>query len=263
MNGKAVLPMAVASELMCQAAVSNNPGLEFVGYNEMKLLKGVVLNNESELLKVFASQAELQPDGTYISHAEIRTDGVKWEHTNAKADIILAPKGLTRKSPDAVVVDSNKTYSRSVEEAYKECLFHGEFLQAITEFMGWSEKGMVAISDTSKPVEEWFLNSRFTNWQSDPLMIDAAYQLMILWTTEVLGAPSLPNYANSYRQYVKSLDCQPVIISAKAAPKGSSAATADIQFRNQDGKVLAEIKGYECAVSAKLTEAFKNRIIGA
>ncbi len=263
MNGKAVLPMAVASELMCQAAIANNPELEFFGYSDMKLLKGVVLEKESELLKVFASKAEPQTDGTYISHAEIRTDGAKWEHTNAKADIVLTPKSFSKKSPEAVMIKYNHTYSRSIEDAYKECLFHGEFLQAITEVNGWSEEGMVAISDTSKPVEEWFANSRFTSWQSDPLMVDAAYQLMILWTTEVFGAPSLPNYASSYRQYIKSFNGQPVIISAKASKKGSSAATADIQFRNVDGNVLAEIKGYECAVSANLKEAFKNRTIGA
>ena len=61
MNSKAVLPMAVASELMCQAAIANNPELEFFGYSDMKLLKGVVLDKESELLKVFARIGEIIP----------------------------------------------------------------------------------------------------------------------------------------------------------------------------------------------------------
>ena len=254
-----MLPMAVAAELMCQGAVAVNPGMEFAGYDEMRILKGIVLDKESVILNIYASPAEPVGDGTYKSIAEIKSDGSKMQNLNAKAEIILAPKSLVRKSPEPQKVNFGKEYGRSMEQAYEECLFHGEFLQALTDVTGWSEEGIAAISNTSKPVEEWFAKPLFSNWQSDPLMIDAAYQLMILWTKEVFNAPSLPNYAKSYRQYVKSFNEKPVIITAKASKKGSSSATANIDFTNAYGKVLARIEGYECTINSALEKAFKNR----
>ena len=262
MNGKAVLPVAVAAELLSQAAVAVNSGLEFVGYDEMRLQKGVVLESDSQILHLYSEKAELQEDGTYKAIAELRTDGVKWQHVNAKAEIILAPKGFALKVPEVQKVDISQKYNRNIKEAYSECLFHGEFLQALTEIKGWSNDGMVAVSKTSKPLVDWFKEPMFTNWQSDPLMIDSAYQLMILWTTEALGAPSLPNYAKSYRQFIKSFDGQEVTISAKAAKKSTSSAIATIEFITNDGKVAAIIDGYECTINSALTNAFKKRVLG-
>ena len=262
MNGKAVLPVAVAAELLSQAAVAVNPGLTFVGYDEMRLQKGVVLDKDSQILHLYSETAELQPDGTYKAIAELRTDGAKWQHVNAKAEIILAPKGFALKVPEVQKVDISKKYNHSIKEAYSQCLFHGEFLQALRQVKGWSNDGMVAVSKTSKPLADWFKEPMFTNWQSDPLMIDAAYQLMILWTTEALGAPSLPNYAKSYRQFIKSFDGQEVTISAKAAKKSTSSAIATIEFITKDGNVAAIIDGYECTINAALANAFKQRGLG-
>lgn len=262
MNGKAVLPMAIAAELMCQAAISTNPGLKFVGYDEMRIQKGIVLESDSLTLGVYTAIPQIIEKGLYKVPVEIRTDGAKWQHVNAKADIMLADNDYAVKSPEPQPVDTGNSYAHTVEEAYKNYLFHGEFLQALTSIKGWSAEGIAATSKTSLPVEKWFENSKFSNWQSDPLMIDAAYQLMILWTTEVFGAPSLPNFAKSYRQFVKDLDSQQVTISAKASKKGTSAATAEIEFITCDGKVAAKIEGYECTINAALSNAFKNNSLG-
>ena len=262
MNGNAVLPMAVAAELLSQAAVAINPGLEFIGYDEMRIQKGVVLASDSVKLSLYAEKAESNSDGTFKALAEIRTDGTKWQHVNAKAEIILAPKNYSAKTPEVQKVDISHKYNRSISEAYDQCLFHGEFLQALTHINGWSADGIEAISKTSKPLAEWFKEPKFVNWQSDPLMIDSAYQLMILWTIEALGAPSLPNFAKKYRQYVKSFNGQEVTISAKACKKGTSAATATIEFITSNGEVAAIIEGYECTINAALSNAFKNRNLG-
>ena len=254
--------MAVATELMCQSAIANNPGLEFVGYNEMRIQKGVVLDSDSVMLSLYASKAQEVEKGLFKVFAEIRTDEAKWQQVNAKAEIMLANKEYSASAPDVQKVDIGRKYEHSMEEAYSKYLFHGKFLQAITAIEGWSSEGMVGISKTSLPVKEWFQSPPFNKWLSDPLMTDSAYQLMILWTTEALGAPSLPNYARSYKQFVKDFNGQSVTISAKTAKKGSSSVTADIEFITSDGKVAAVIEGYECTISTALVNAFKNNSLG-
>lgn len=262
MNGSAVLPMAVAAELMAQAAVSANPGMKFIGYDDMRIQKGVVMSSESIKLTLTAAEPESRDDGTISVQCEICSDGPKFKLTNAKAQIILADNAYKTKSPEAESIDVAKKYPFTMKEVYDKCLFHGEFLQAIKSVEGWSETGIKALSKTSKPVEDWSTRPSFTSWQSDPLMIDAAYQLMILWTEEACGAPSLPSYAKSYRQYIKSFESQDVTISAKAAKKGSSMATAEIDFITSDGKVAARLEGYECTINEALHKAFAERNLG-
>jgi hypothetical protein len=102
------------------------------------------------------------------------------------------------------------------------------------------------------------------SWCSDPLAIDAAYQLMILWTTQACGAPSLPSFARKYRQFVSSFNACDVVLVARTRKLGSSMATADIDFVDAQGKLIARIEGYECTLNENLKSAFKLRkVIGA
>jgi hypothetical protein len=97
------------------------------------------------------------------------------------------------------------------------------------------------------------------SWYSNPLAEDAAYQLMILWTTQTFGLPSLPGYARSYRQFVDNFPGNEVRIVARASRNGSMMASADIDFVDLQGRVLARIEGYECTMNENLKNAFRRR----
>ena len=47
--GQAVLPMALMIEWMAHAAMHDNPGLKFSGFDDLKVLKGVILDAEQEV----------------------------------------------------------------------------------------------------------------------------------------------------------------------------------------------------------------------
>ena len=46
--------------------------------------------------------------------------------------------------------------------------------------------------------------SRSSQWLADPLALDVAFQLGIVWSQEQLGMPALPTHVRSYRQYRRS-----------------------------------------------------------
>jgi len=56
MNGDAVLPMAVTTEMLIHTAVMQNPGLQFIGYDEMRILKGVVLQNGTKKIEFYSAK---------------------------------------------------------------------------------------------------------------------------------------------------------------------------------------------------------------
>jgi len=262
LNGDPVLPMAVAAELMSQAAVMRNPGLQFAGYDEMRILKGVVLKGQQVTLGLHASKPERSTEGYRVS-CEIRTTVNGREMINARADVLLVD-ALPAKAPLPEKTDARMVYPDSINEAYASHLFHGEFFKSLTAVEGWSEHGIIAVSRSSQPPAAWFASPMFNNWCSDPLAIDAAYQLLILWTTQACGAPSLPGFARRYRQYVSSFDGRDVVIVARTRRLGSMQAAADIDFVDAQGRLIARLDGYECTLNENLSNAFKLRkVIGA
>ena len=49
--------------------------------------------------------------------------------------------------------------------------------------------------------EKWMADPLRSRWLSDPLILDSAFQMAIIWCFENRGAVSLPAYSASYRQY--------------------------------------------------------------
>jgi len=262
LNGDPVLPMAMAAELMAQGAQQSNPGLQFAGYDEMRILKGVVLKNPQVTLGIFASRPEKLAEG-YLINCEIRTTVSGKEIVNARSAVILTDK-LPTSAPAPVKADARLVYPDSINEAYNQHLFHGQFFKSITAVEGWSENGIIAVCKSSMPPAAWFARPPQPSWCSDPLAIDAAYQLMILWTTQACGMPSLPGFARRYRQYVPSFKGSDVVLVARTRRQGAMMAAADIDFVDAAGKLIARLEGYECTLNDNLRNAFKLRtMIGA
>ncbi len=258
MNGDAVLPMAVTAEMLVHTAIMQNPGLQFVGYDEMRVLKGVVLQNGTKKIEFYSAKPVKSGD-QFIVATEIRSDLNGRQIVNARAEVILAEK-LPQIAPAPLPCDCHLVYPNSVNEAYQKDLFHGDFFKAIESVEGWSDHGIAARSRAALPPENWSGDTLCTRWYSDPMAVDAAYQLMILWTCQSAGAPSLPGYAAHYRQYCRNFP-EKVLIRANTRRIGAQIAGADIDFIDDQGVVLARIEGYECVINEALRQAFKLRSV--
>ena len=94
-------------------------------------------------------------------------------------------------------------------------------------------------------------------WIADPLALDSAFQMMILWSSAHRGGPSLPSALGRYRQFVSSFPktgCRAVIGVALGI---SAIAVASIQFLDQQGNLLASAEDCEFVVDAGLRDAFR------
>jgi hypothetical protein len=153
------------------------------------------------------------------------------------------------------------TYEHSIDEVYRDILFHGEFLKAIESVDGISEDGLVATLVGGRKPSEWMENPPRSDWLGDPLIMDGAFQLMILWTRKNANLLSLPNYVGRYRQYVSDFPTGTSGIVIRARRKGVASAGADMEFLDERGRLLATIEDYECTMSPSLDGAFKARSV--
>jgi hypothetical protein len=95
-------------------------------------------------------------------------------------------------------------------------------------------------------------------WLTDPLVMDSAFQLMILWSFERSGSGSLPSFAGCYRQFQDSFPRDGAHIVIRVTSERDHGATADIEFLDRSsGKLIARLEDYECVIDPSLQKAFR------
>jgi hypothetical protein len=257
-DGKAVLPMAMIVEWLAHGALHGNPGFRFHGFNNLRICKGVVFDQDSACdLHIMAGRAEKQ-DSLYFVPVELTSTASEGRTLlHARAEIVLATK-----LPEGIrsIVDQPSTpYVPNSAGVYdRERLFHGPALQGIEQVGGCSPKGISALIKSAPKPESWLKTPLRSNWLTDPLVVDSAFQLMILWSFERFGAGSLPSFAGRYRQFQDSFPREGAQIVIRVTSEREHGASADMEFLDRNsGKLIARLEDYECVIDPSLQRAFR------
>jgi hypothetical protein len=176
---------------------------------------------------------------------------------HASAEIVLAtrlPEGI-RSIPDLPAVPyephNGKLYDR-------QRLFHGPDLHGIERVDACSRKGISAAVKTAPPPSSWISHPLRSNWLTDPLTIDSAFQLMILWSFDRFAAGSLPCFAGRYRQFADAFPRDGAQVLVRVTSERPHGATADMEFLDRHtGKLIARLEEYECIIDPSLEKAFQ------
>ena len=267
-NGRAVLPAALMVEWLAQAALHGNPGMAFHGLDNFKVLKGIVLEAGQSVTVSLRSAPSARRGSLHVVPVRMTSRPVKKSKgskgigsviLHAQADVLLTTENLPA-APEQAVVDIR---GGGFADAYAlGVLFHGVALQGIERVEGIAERGVAALLKAASAPIKWMTNPLRGTWIADPLALDSAFQMMILWSTAHRGAPSLPSALASYRQFVSVFPkggCRAVIAVALGI---SSIAVATIQFFDRQGNLLASAEGCEFVMDAALRDAFRLNRLG-
>jgi len=251
-NGKAVVPAALMAEYMCQTAVVAN--LNFAGLKEFKVFKGIVLDFDKEVRMTIFASAPTKTENGFERVCEIysKNTGGK-EFLNARAIVVLTDHVSTT----AITSQLNRPTEKHLNAIYPETLFHGPLLQCIESVYGCSKQGIAGQVLGSSTPTKWLKAPLTQSWIIDPLAMDAAFQLMILWSNQELGMKSLPTSFENYQQF-KSFPESGCEVRMSVTSNTPNKAIADMEFLDADGQVIAVMDGYEATVDSKLSAAFAN-----
>jgi hypothetical protein len=260
LDGKPVVPFAIMAEWFGHAAMRQNPGFSFCGIDDMRLLSGIKLQkDEKKIIRMIPE--ETRQNGAFLEAGFELVNGVqggkKTVYSKAKAILsstIDAPPPFTR--PERI---NESIYSKSVDESYDTILFHGSLLKGIKKIIGYSQQGMIAELSTSPSPEMWIKDPYRQRWITDPLAIDAAFQMAILWCHETTGLVSLPSYSAGYRQYREEFPSQGVTVLLEVKELTDHKMKGDFTFLDSDDTIVAAITGYEAIMDASLRKAFQKK----
>ena len=258
--GRPVLPLALTLEWLAHGALHENAGLKFHGCDDLRVLHGVVLDEDAPpTLRVLAGKAA-KKEGFYRTPVELRgVRGDGRETLYARAEIVLAtelPAGSA-----APPVAARPLHSFTPEEIYRRVLFHGPDMQCMESVEACDDRGVVARLRAAPIPAEWVRRPLRQKWIADPLVVDGAFQMMILWSVAHSGVAGLPCYVARYRQYRRAFPAEGARVSLEIVKATDLHALGDLDFLAVDGQVIARMEGAECTLDVGLERAYRrNRL---
>jgi NAD(P)-dependent dehydrogenase (short-subunit alcohol dehydrogenase family) len=260
-GSKAVLPFVLHVEWMAHAAMHGNPGLKFHGFDDLRIFQGVQVEEATPAQVRVLSGKAVRRDGLFVVPVEIRGTRKGKEVTHSRGDIVLVDR-----LPDAPVAGGppeTGPFSYSPDEVYDEILFHGPDLRAIDRVDGMSGAGLVAFVRTAPPPASWMDAPLRAAWLADPLALDAAFQLLSVWSYQKHRAVSLPCFAGRYRQYRRQFPSDGILATARITHDSGATARADVEFADADGRLVASLTDVEHVIDPSLNDAFRRGRLAA
>jgi hypothetical protein len=145
----------------------------------------VALDEEERALRILAAPAG---DGALdVALIAGSSDRPSYQATVALASAFPAPP-LEPPAP----VDELAPFPLTVADAYRDLLFHGPLFQGVEAIDGIGPRGAVAQLRASSPTDCLHGAGPGTGWILDPVLIDCALQLQVLWARVQWDITPLP-----------------------------------------------------------------------
>ncbi|MDY6853740.1 MAG: SDR family NAD(P)-dependent oxidoreductase [Thermodesulfobacteriota bacterium] len=246
-----VVPAAAALEMMSEAADHLYPEWTVVETCDFHLLKGIELNEGNKELHLIVSPPLYSSNGGFQVNAAIQTMQKKdmpLVHYRAVLNLKhRLPVGFNQ----APILHTEKNLS--VTKAYDEWLFHGPRFQVIEEIGGLSDTGAKALLRTTSPTQ-WLINieSNHKKWIFDPIIIDAAAQMALLWARSFRNESALPSRFGRVVRYCKTLPERVCMNFERIESEDPHLVRANVYFSDANHNVVLLIENMECISSARL-----------
>ncbi len=249
LDGKPVLPASMAMELMAEVAVQVCPELEIVRIRDFRTLKGVVVQGSDMLIRVAAEAKGVFQQSKQMDVSISNNEDQKQLYYSATIE--FGDKVPVHSIPSLVDIKATHPFQMTVQKAYRQWLFHGPTLQGIQEVKGVGIDGIRAWLTPSSPGSCFSENSK-GSWLIDPVIIDCAFQLVILWSRMHRDMTSLPSFFKTYTRLAplsgKKIECHVNVLPGSEG----NIIHSNIAFLDDKGNLLGIMEGVESTCSKSL-----------
>ncbi len=250
LDGRAVLPLAVATELMAEAAQATWPDLTVTAVRNLQLLKGIVVEGAPvPLLVTVRAPVHRRDDLTTEAEVEIATPGLV-PPRRYRALVELAPR-LAEAAPFTPPAEALSPLPVSLAEAYRRWTFHGPLFQRLTGLDGIGPNSMRGAVHSSSGASGVTGVARAA-WLIDPFVFDAALQLLLMWSRAQNDKTALPSRFQAFRRYGGLSDTSLTCYVQVESTAGGHALRSDVHFVDAGGHVVGVLEGMEASCTAAL-----------
>ncbi len=207
-NGLPVLPMAVAAELMAEAALFMHPECSLLELQNLDIPQGIIFDSGARDLYLHLDELSSDSDAKLKVQIGLLANP-KAARKNFVCTAVLAPQAskLSHKPHDYFGLKYKKrqfkeaeTRQPGVDFIYDNWLFHGPLFQGIELVESIGQNG---ISGNLKAcaIEKCLKESGKDSWLLDPMLLDSAMQLAGVWARHYMDITVLPTGFQSLKVF--------------------------------------------------------------
>lgn len=245
-DGVPVMPMAMALELMTEAAHSLYPKCSVNSISKMEIPAGIVFDSVKDIyVNVQLQEATAQKVKMNVS---VQT-GEKFKRAHFKATLELTTN-IVLASPSSEIPLSYKIPSFSMpvsavpsaSEIYERIMFHGRLFQGITNVSAMGANG-IAGDITPTKLNELVAKPGDNAWVVNPILLDSSMQLAGVWARHFMDLTVLPAGFESLH-LLSAIEGEKfhAIVAVPPDTRGME-ILCDLGVYSEDGKLLLFIKG--------------------
>ena len=256
LDGRPVMPMAMVLELFAESASLVRPDLTVTAVRDLRVLRGISFERGSQTARVIASGlTETQA----VVRVKMRAEIGEHRHVHDTAEVELGPEGVVPASYSPLQLTNPRPLPMSIADAYEQWLFHGPLFAGIAEVEALGDNGIIATLSPSTP-KRCLAESPKGHWLIDPVMVDSALQLIILWARTYLDMTPLPARLTCYHRYARPVAGQVRCEASVRHVAGTPVIHADFRFIDAAGKLFGWLEGLEGTCSKALNRLAATRV---
>jgi NAD(P)-dependent dehydrogenase (short-subunit alcohol dehydrogenase family) len=255
-DGVPVMPMAMAVELLMEAAQSAYPGYSAETVYDLDIPSGIVFEGSSKMITVSTELKTRSESGMTV--AAVLGIGAPMKRSNFKATVKLVQDNCSL-SPLSEIpqwisakIDPSKEHLKveaplvtpppSVEKIYAEWFFHGPMFQGITEITTLGKSGVYGTVASSQPAR-CLAETSGESWTIDPLLLDSSMQLAGTWARHHLEITVLPTGFKALHKFARAYTDKLYVRVFVSQNASAIELTCDLAVYNEDGTLAFVIEG--------------------
>ncbi len=244
LDGLPVLPMAMAMELMAEAAAYRYPDLHLKAVSDLKVYRGIILKNGHELVRIAATPLIKSED--HVALKVVIRDPDKEGRLFYEARVEMGRDPVVFRPHVGLDLTEPAPFAITLADAYRQYMFHGPLWQGVEEIQAMGKDGIIGRLRGCAPKSFMQGAPDQARWLIDPLIIDGGLQLVGFWLRTQLNTTALPSQLKKYTQYCPAPQSGTLRCEVRfTAPDNKGIKLADLYFVKPDHRLFAMIRGLE------------------
>jgi len=236
-KGKIVVPVALVTEWLLQAAALARPEATLRALRDVQVMKAVFVHEDAAQPTLLELTTRPRADGA----VEIRIA----DPASGKAHYAaIADYGVGTTARVALPAQNGagwRDFSFDAAGAYDGRLFHGKEFQVIRELGTWSRDAATMTLDNRT-----LTHAGTEAWKIGPALFDGALQAAVLWSLEAHGKSSLPLRIAELSFTRAAHSDETVSCQLTGREQAGVGAVTDIDCVDADGAAIFSLRGVEC-----------------
>jgi acyl transferase domain-containing protein/phosphopantetheinyl transferase/acyl carrier protein/predicted hotdog family 3-hydroxylacyl-ACP dehydratase len=243
-----VMPLTMTMEIMAQAAAMLAPGLRLVRMREIRAYRWIAFDRPPVTLAMTAARTSDQKGTTIeVKIRECSEFPGTPEPVLAECVADFADHHPPAPIAEPLPLKSERPSKWQPDNLYTEGMFHGPTFQGVASVDRWGEDGAEATL-TVLPLDRLFRSVQNPTWITDPIVLDAAGQLIGYWTAEHLstGFNIFPYRLRELQLFGPLLPAGThLACRARIRLEGDQLMSSNIDVIGPDGRLHMRLLGWE------------------